>query len=174
MKTLEEARDKAIIVLEHCARPFGFSASGLRGGYEGLWARDSMITSLGASFVALKFKAPFQKSLRLLSKEQSGLGQIPNAVGDYNTDRKSKITFNTIDSTLWSIIGNFIYAKAYNDKTLLEKYQKNIDRAFLWLKYQDPNEDGMLAQQPNTDWQDAFPHKYGRTINTHALYYAAL
>ena len=174
MKTLEEARDKAIIVLEHCARPFGFSASGLRGGYEGLWARDSMITSLGASFVALKFKAPFQKSLRLLSKEQSGLGQIPNAVGDYNTDRKSKITFNTIDSTLWYIIGNFIYAKAYNDKTLLEKYQKNIDRAFLWLKYQDPNEDGMLAQQPNTDWQDAFPHKYGRTINTHALYYAAL
>jgi len=24
------------------------------------------------------------------------------------------------------------------------------------------------------DWQDAFPHKYGRTINTHALYYAVL
>ena len=170
----EQAYNKANIVLEHCARPFGFNASGLKPGYEGLWARDSMITSLGASFIALKFKAPFQKSLELLSKEQSDLGQIPNAVGDYNTDRKSKITFNTIDSTLWYIIGNFIYAKAYNDKTLLEKYQKNIDKAFLWLKYQDPNEDTLLAQQPTMDWQDAFPHKYGRTINTHALYYAAL
>lgn len=174
MKILEEAYNKAIIVLEHCARSFGFNASGLKGGYEGLWARDSMITSLGASFIDTKFKAPFQKSLELLSKHQSALGQIPNAVGDYNTERKSKITFNTIDSTLWYIIGNFIYAKAYNDKTLLEKYQKNIDAAFLWLKYQNPNEDAILTQQPTMDWQDAFPHKYGRTINTHALYYAAL
>lgn len=174
MELFEEAYNKAIIVLEHCARPFGFNASGLRGGYKGLWARDSMITSLGASLVALKFKTPFQKSLELLSKEQSLLGQIPNAIGDYNPDRKSKITFNTIDSTLWYIIGNFIYTKAYSDKTLLEKYQKNIDKAFLWLKYQDPNEDTLLAQQPTMDWQDAFPHKYGRTINTHALYYAAL
>lgn len=178
MKTSEEARNKAIIVLEHCAKPFGFSASGLKGGYQGLWARDSVITSLGASFIDTnidtKFKDVFQKSLKLLSKEQSGLGQIPNAVGDYNADRKSKITFNTIDSTLWYIIGNFIYAEAYNDKTLLEKCRKNIDRAFLWLRYQDPNEDSLLAQQPTMDWQDAFPHKYGRTVNTHALYYAAL
>lgn len=174
MKMFEEAYNKAIVVLEHCARSFGFNASGLKGGYEGLWARDSMITSLGASFIDTKFKDTFKKSLELLSQYQSDLGQIPNAVGDYNTDRKSKITFNTIDSTLWYIIGNFAYAKAYNDKTLLEKYQKNIDRAFLWLKYQDPNEDALLAQQPTMDWQDAFPHKYGRTINTHALYYTAL
>ena len=174
MNTLEETYNKAIIVLEHCAKPSGFFASGLPGGYQGLWARDSMITSLGACFAALKFKTPFEKSLELLSKNQSDLGQIPNAVGDYNIDRKSKVTFNTIDSTLWYIIGNFAYEKAYNDKTLLKIYQKNIDRAFLWLKYQDPNEDSLLAQQPTMDWQDAFPHKYGRTINTHALYYAAL
>jgi glycogen debranching enzyme len=170
----EEAYNKAIIVLEHCARSFGFNASGLRGGYEGLWARDSMITSLGASSISKKFKDTFKKSLELLNKYQSSFGQIPNAVGDYNIDRKSKITFNTIDSTLWYIIGNFIYNKAYNDKTLLEKYQKNIDKAFLWLKYQDPNEDTLLVQQPTMDWQDAFPHKYGRVINTQALYYAAL
>lgn len=171
---IEEAYNKAIIVLEHCAKPYGFNASGLEGGYEGLWARDSMITSLGACFISEKFKNTFQKSLELLSKEQSELGQIPNAVGNYDIDRKSKITFNTIDSTLWYIIGNFIYAKAYNDKTLLVKYRENIDKALLWLKYQDPNEDTLLAQQPTMDWQDAFPHKYGRVINTQVLYYAAL
>ena len=27
---------------------------------------------------------------------------------------------------------------------------------------------------PTTDWQDAFPHKYGRTISTQALYYQVL
>ena len=32
----------------------------------------------------------------------------------------------------------------------------------------------MLVQLPTTDWQDAFPHKYGHTINTQALYYSVL
>ncbi len=152
----------------------GFSASGLLGGYEGLWARDSTIASLGASLINTKFKNVFKRSLELLSNCQSDLGQIPNAVGDYNTDRKSRITFNTIDSSLWYIIAHFVYSKSYKDNNLLVKYRENIDKAFLWLKYQDPNEDTLLAQQPTMDWQDAFPHKYGRVINTQALYYAAL
>src|SRR3989344_2654963 len=174
MKTLQTGYKQAINVLEHCAKPRGFFASGLTGGYAGLWARDSMITSLGACLVANKFKAPFKASLALLSKHQSPLGQIPNAVGDYNVDRKARVTFNTIDSTLWYIIGHFAYAQAYKDNTLLRKYKNNIDQAFLWLSYQDPNEDKLLVQQPTMDWQDAFPHKYGRVINTQALYYACL
>ena len=32
----------------------------------------------------------------------------------------------------------------------------------------------MLAQLPTSDWQDAFPHKYGHTISTQALYYKVL
>jgi len=174
MEIIKEGYNKAINVLEHCAKPSGFFASGLPGGYEALWARDSMITSLGACLADAKFKDVFKKSLEQLCQHQSELGQIPNCVGDYNIDRQSEITFNTIDSTLWYIIGNFAYAKAYSGKTLLKKHQKNIDRAFLWLKHQDPNEDTLLVQQPTMDWQDAFPHKYGRTINTHALYYACL
>lgn len=171
---MNQSYNQAIKVLEQCSKPIGFYASGLKGGYEGLWSRDSMITSLGASLIEDKFKTPFQKSLELLSKYQSALGQIPNAIGDYNLDRRSKITFNTIDSTLWYLIGHYTYSKAYKDNFLLKKYKKSIDKAFLWLSYQDPNEDNLLAQQPTMDWQDAFPHKYGRTINTHALYYAAL
>jgi len=174
MKITEQAYNKAIKILEHCSKPIGFYASGLPGGYEALWSRDSMITSLGACLVEKNFKIPFKKSLELLSRYQSELGQIPNAVGTYNRERRSKITFNSIDSTLWYIIGHYAYAKSYNDKSLLKKHKKNIDKAFLWLKYQDPNEDGLLAQQPTMDWQDAFPHKYGKTINTHALYYSCL
>ncbi|MDP2910070.1 MAG: glycoside hydrolase 100 family protein, partial [bacterium] len=121
-----------------------------------------------------KFKEAFEKSLWVLSENQSELGQIPNAIGDYNKDRKSRVTFNTIDSTLWYLIGQYVFAEAFKDRSLLGKNRNNIERAFLWLKYQDPNEDGFLAQHPTMDWQDAFPHKYGRTINTHALYYAAL
>ena len=170
----EQAKEKAIEVLEHCAKPTGFYASGLPGGYEATWARDSMVTGLGASFVEKKFQKPFLKSIELLSKNQSALGQIPNAVGSYNTDRRSDVTFNSIDSSLWYLIGHKAYAKAYSDTSLLKKYKKNIEKALLWLRYQDPNEDKLLAQQPTMDWQDAFPHKYGHVINTQALYYGAL
>ena len=174
MKLIEQGYQQAINVCQYCAKPTGFFASGLPEGYQGLWARDSMITSLGACLVETKFKETFKKSLELLSKHQSDLGQIPNAVGDYNLDRKSRITFNTIDSTLWYLIGHYAYSQAYKDETLLKKYKNNIETALLWLSYQDPNEDKLLVQQPTMDWQDAFPHKYGRVINTQALYYVAL
>jgi len=174
MKLIEQGYQQAINVCQHCAKPSGFFASGLPEGYQSLWARDSMITSLGACLIDKKFKTSFKKSLELLSKHQSQLGQIPNAVGDYNFDRKSKVTFNTIDSTLWYLIGQYAFGCSYKDKTLLKKYKNNITKAFLWLSYQDPDEDKILVQQPTMDWQDAFPHKYGRVINTQALYYAAL
>ncbi len=174
MKITEEAYKHAVIVLEHCAKPSGFYASGLPGGYEATWARDSMITSLGASLVEEKFKAPFRRSIELLSTHQSKLGQIPNAVGTWNTDRRSDVTYNSIDSTLWYLIGHHIYKNAYGDARLAKQYKKNRERALTWLKYQDPNEDTLPVQQPTMDWQDAFPHKYGRVLNTLTLYYGAL
>ena len=156
MSITDEAYSNAIKVLEHCAKPTGFYASGLPGGYEATWARDSMITSLGASTVNAQFKEVFGKSIELLAKNQSELGQIPNCVGSYNIERQSDVTFNSIDSTLWHLIGHHVYKNAYRDDTLFNKYQTSRARALLWLKYQDPNEDGLLVQQPTMDWQDAF------------------
>ncbi len=165
---------EAVKVLDACAKNTGFYASGLKGGYEALWSRDSMITSLGASLVENKYKLPFAKSLALLAKWQTKNGQIPNCVGSYNKDRRSDKTYNSIDSSLWYIIGHYIYARAYNSNVLLKKYKTSIAKALVWLRYQDPNEDGLLSQQPTMDWQDAFPHKYGNVINTEALYFAVL
>lgn len=173
-KIIDQAYQKAIEVLKSCSREQGFYASGLPGGYEATWSRDSMISCLGACLVGNEFKKDFKNSLELLALNQSELGQIPNCVGSYNVDRRSVATFNTIDSTLWFIIGEYVFAEAYQDNSLLNRHKNSIVKAFVWLTYQDPNEDKLLAQQPTMDWQDAFPHKYGRTINTHALYYAVL
>ena len=168
----------------HCAKKTGFYASGLPGGYEATWARDSMITGLGVASLSVvsrkfdaisqKLKTAFLKSIQLLSQNQSKHGQIPNAVGSYNTERRSDVTFNSIDSTLWYLVGQQVFAESYKDKSLLKKYKRNIESAFTWLEYQDPNEDSLLVQQPTMDWEDAFPHKYGRVINTEALYYGVL
>ncbi|MDP3043287.1 MAG: glycoside hydrolase 100 family protein [bacterium] len=174
MDLTKQAYQKAIDVLKHCAKPAGFYASGLPGGYEAVWARDSMTTSLGAVMLGNDFKKTIAKSIALLAKNQGEMGQIPNCVGSYNTDRESDVTYNSVDSSLWFIIGNFIYARQYNDASLLKKYGGNIAAALYWLRAQDPDNVGLIAQQPTNDWQDAFPHKYGYTIHIHALYYAVL
>jgi glycogen debranching enzyme len=167
----KEAYDKAIEVLEKCATPHGFHAA--YPGYDAVWARDSVITSLGASLLKNKFKETFKQSLITLAKAQSKKGQIPNAV-DIFSKRKSHIDFKSIDSSLWFIIGNYVYKKRYKDSSLMKKQKSIIQSAMTWLSYQDMGEDGMLEQQPTSDWQDAFPHRYGHTINTQALYYKAL
>ncbi|TSC78565.1 MAG: hypothetical protein G01um101429_741 [Parcubacteria group bacterium Gr01-1014_29] len=172
--TSKEAYTQAIRVLQSAARPGGFFASGLAGGYEATWARDSMIASLGASLVGKLLQEPFRNSLAILAKHQSPHGQIPNAVGDYNEERKSDVTFNSIDSTLWYIIGHHVYADVFHDADFFIAHQKSIGAAYTWITYQDPNEDGLPVQQPTMDWQDAFPHKYGRVLLTQALYYTVL
>lgn len=174
MNIVQNAYQKAIEVLSACARHNGFFASGLPGGYEALWARDSMTTSLGACLAGDKFRKTMAASLGLLARNQGGAGQIPNCVGSYNTDRKSDVTYNSVDSPLWFIIGHYVYAKHFEDISLLRKYAENIEKAYWWLRAQDPDNLGLIAQQPTNDWFDAFPHKYGYTIHVHALYYAVL
>ena len=143
MEIIEEGYNKAIEVLQCCSKPDGFSASGSKSGYRGLWARDSMIASLGASLINTKFKSVFKKSLESLSSFQSELGQIPNAIGDYNADRKSRITFNTIDSSLWFIIGEYVYKQAYRDASLFKKHLRNGKKGkrlyYLFLQLQEQN-----------------------------------
>jgi glycogen debranching enzyme len=117
---------------------------------------------------------PFAKSLNLLAQWQTEKGQIPNCVGSYNTDRRSTKTYNTMDSSLWYIIGHYVYFLAYEHDGLFRAHKHSIARALVWLRYQDPNEDRMLTQLPTMDWQDCFPHKYGHVLNTQALYYAVL
>jgi len=169
MDIKKEAYDKAIEVLEKCIIPTGFTAA--NPSYQAIWSRDSMITSLGASLIPKKeFKEAFKKSLITLANKQSELGQIPNAVHVNNL----KADFASIDSNLWFIIGEYVYAKRYNDKSLLRRHKKNIDKAFLWLKYQDFGEDATLVQHPTSDWQDCFPHRYGHTIHTQSLYFKVL
>jgi glycogen debranching enzyme len=175
MDIKELAYKKAEEVIASCTRPKGFYASGLKGGYEAIWARDSVITGLGAALLGPKFKLPLARSLNILKKWQTRPnGQIPNCVGSYNLDRRSDKTYNSIDSSLWFIIGHYAYAHAFRTHGLFKQHKNALARAFVWLRYQDPNEDGLLSQQPTMDWQDAFPHKYGNVINTQALHYAAL
>jgi len=169
-KCYEEAKE----VIRKCSTRHGLFASAGKEGYNAVWSRDSMISFLGASLIKSDlFKNTFKQSLILLANNQSKKGQIPNAVDKYS-ERKPHVDYASIDSSLWYIIGHYIYKKRYKDTSLIRQYDKAIKKALLWLDYQDIGENGMLGQLPTIDWQDAFPHKYGYTINTQALYYKVL
>ena len=173
---IETARAEALKVLDACAdtKTGAFFASGLPGGYEATWSRDSMISTLGAALEGNRYQEAIKKSIDLLAKNQTLNGQIPNCVGSYNLDRQSDVTFNSIDSSLWFVIGLVVYSWKFSDRAFYLKHRKSLMMALAWLGYQDPDEVRVLVQQPTMDWMDAFPHKYGYVLNTQALYYGAL
>jgi glycogen debranching enzyme len=171
---LHKCYERAKEVIKKCSTPYGLFASGGNKGYTAVWSRDSMISMIGASLIENKeFQNVFKASLITLAENQGSTGQIPNCVDKFS-EREPHVDFQTIDSTLWYIIGHYVYKSRYKDDSLIEEQKISIEKAMNWLSCQDPGEVGMLAQLPTSDWQDAFPHKYGHTINTQALYYKAL
>ncbi|MBU0467079.1 MAG: hypothetical protein KJ718_04170 [Nanoarchaeota archaeon] len=171
MNITKEAYIKAVEVLDKCSYPEGFHAA--YPGYDAVWARDSVITSLGASLARTKFKHEFKNSLLTLANNQSEKGQIPNAIDKFSK-RKHHVDFMSIDSSMWFIIGCYAYKKRYKDEELFNRLKPHLDKAVNWTYYRDWAEDELLEQLPTTDWQDAFPHRYGHTINSQALYYKVL
>ncbi len=167
------AYTKAVECIERCSNKAGIFASGGKDGYNAVWSRDSMITSLGASLVKKnKFKEVIKASMNTLKEGQSVNGQIPNCVDKYS-NRPPHVDFKTIDSSMWYIIGNYMFKERFGDIFFNPK-NDSVKKALSWLACQDVGENGLLGQLPTSDWQDAFPHRYGYTINTHALYYKVL
>ncbi len=171
---LDECFEAAKECIRKCSTPYGLFASGGAKGYNAVWARDSMISMIGTSLVNDKsFKEVFKQSTLTLGENQSKNGQIPNCVDKW-ADRKPHVDYKTIDSSLWFIIGNYVYKERYNDNYFINANKIMIQKTLNWLACQDTGENGMLAQLPTSDWQDAFPHRYGYTINSQALYYKVL
>ncbi len=170
-KKVEEAKNKAIKVLDGVSTKNGLYASGGKDGYTSVWARDSMISLITATANTNEFMKVYEASLKTLATHQSHNGQIPNDVDVF--EKRKLVTFATIDSSLWFVLGEYFYKKSFGD-TLWEKHHDHIHDAMIWVSFQDAGEDLMPEQLPTSDWQDCFPHKYGHTINTQALYYAGL
>jgi len=170
---IDNAYNQAVWILKKCETPNGFFAA--YPGYDMVFGRDSMIMSLGASLVKDKsLKQAIKKSIITLAENASPKGQIPNAVDKFVSGRKHHVDFMSLDSSLWFLIANYNYKFRYHDDSLARKYKKTFSKILYWLSCLDTGEDGMPEQQPTTDWQDAFPHRYGHTINTQSLYYRAL
>jgi hypothetical protein len=153
--------DQAISVLRLCATEAGMQASGSRLGHHQVWARDSMITLLGARFAGdPQIDAALKASVAILRQKQARAGAIPNNV-DVATLRPNFRAY--ADAGLWWIIGS----------SLVEPHPATTAAVLAWYACQDVDQSGLISMQESADWQDLFCTR-GKGLYLNCLYVLAL
>jgi glycogen debranching enzyme len=163
------AYEKAQAILTSECSPLGLMAS--PEGYPHIWARDSVITSLGAVLTA-GHEGCLQRSLETLGGQQSELGAIPNNVS-VATGRLDHTNAGSVDSNLWYIIGHYLNYRTRSDGSFLSASWPSLEQALLWLRYQDSNGCGLLEVHEAADWADLLANRFN-ILYDNVLWYAAL
>jgi hypothetical protein len=151
----------ALSALKACATDRGMQASGARVGHHQVWARDSMITLLGARFLDDdQIQSALRASVALLRQKQAATGAIPNNV-DYATLHPNFRAY--ADAGLWWIVGS----------SLIAPDQAATEAILQWYACQDVDQSGLLSMQESADWQDLFCTR-GKGLYLNCLYVLAL
>ena len=170
MSTLvETAFEKARGILTSECSPIGLMAS--PEGYPHVWARDSVITSLGAVLLP-EHRDCLRRSLETLASQQSELGAIPNNVS-VATGRLDHTNAGSVDSNLWFIIGHYLQFQTFGDTEFLRAHWASLEKALLWLRYQDSNGCGLLEVHEAADWADLLANRFN-ILYDNVLWYASL
>ena len=161
--------------------------------YQQVWARDSMICGLGLWLTQdLNGRAIHARSLETLRRFQSPLGKIPHnvgmpgvsdpaliahggALGQAGEERvagEDTIHAGCVDGNLWYIVGQYYDFKLRQDVESLRAAWQSLEKALLWLRYQDSNECGLLEVHEAMDWADLFANRYN-VLYDNVLYFAA-
>jgi hypothetical protein len=82
--------------------------------------------------------------LEALAKNQTPRGHIPSLVND-------PADLGASDTTPLFLIGTHLYRMAAGETDFLEEAAQ---KALTWLAYQSPDESGLVAQLPTSDWRD--------------------
>jgi glycogen debranching enzyme len=163
------ALEKALAILASECSAIGLMAS--PEGYPHVWARDSVITSLGALF-SPGHENCLKVSLRTLAGQQSDLGAIPNNVS-VATGRLDHTNAGSVDSNLWFILGHAFQQRVYPDSDFLTQQWPTLEKALLWLRYQDSNGCGLLEVHEAADWADLLANRFN-VLYDNVLWCAAL
>jgi glycogen debranching enzyme len=184
---LDRARDEAEAVLLRNGGELGLLGSSTA--YQQVWARDSMICGLGLLLTRdPEGERIHTRSLETLRRYQSPLGRIPHNVGRANTPDPALIAHGgrlqgedlvidtihagCVDGALWYIVGHYLRHAVTGDTELLDTAWESLERALLWLRYQDSNECGLIEVHEAMDWADLFVNRYN-VLYDNVLYAAA-
>lgn len=163
------ALEKARSILGSECSPLGLMAS--PEGYPHVWARDSVITALGA-LLSEGHEDCLKRSLITLAGQQSELGAVPNNVS-VATGRLDHTNAGSVDSNLWFILGHAFQYSADGDTGFLRAAWPKLESALLWLRYQDSNGCGLLEVHEAADWADLLANRFN-ILYDNVLWCAAL
>jgi glycogen debranching enzyme len=186
----DEARAKAETLLLRNGGDLGLLGSNQA--YQQVWARDSMICGLGLLLCHNPEGAAIhRRSLETLRRYQSPLGKLPHNVGLAHLKDPALIAHGgtlggageegvlmdtahagCVDGNLWYIVAHYYYHALAHDTAYLREVWPSLERALLWLRYQDSNECGLLEVHEAKDWADLFANRYN-VLYDNVLYYAA-
>jgi len=164
-RPIGEAREAALEVLLHNDRgPCDGLPRTAGWGYPEPYTRDLLIASLGIlAHGDERLVASLRRVLRTLAKNQTPLGHIPSLVHDPGD-------LGASDTTPLFLIALACYRKFSGEPRFLAGAAR---KALTWMAYQSPDQEGLVAQQPTSDWRDEhWVLGYGLYVN--ALYCAGL
>lgn len=167
----ETARREALRVVRGCIREGGILASAKIPGYPQVWARDSMITLLGAVLADdAEINRSLEESVKLLLHHQTPLGVIPNNVHI----RTRRANFQAYaDGGLWLVIGIAAFFRNTGNLPFLERSYPAVKKILTWYGYQDVDQTGLVTMNEGSDWQDLFATR-GKGLTVNILYFLAL
>lgn len=162
---IEETKQTALAILLHNMHGEFASLPRTAGwGYPEPYTRDLMVASLGILVSRNEILIDsLRRVLEALASNQTSLGHIPGLAHDPN-DRGSS------DTTPLFLIGLALFREATNEENFLVDA---AEKALTWMQYQSPDNSGLVAQQPTSDWRDEqWVLGFGLFVNT--LAYSAL
>ncbi len=162
---VEAAKRAAIAVLEHNAfGPFAELPRTAGWGYPEPYTRDLMIALPGFLLTGKPaLREQMRKTLQALARHQTERGHIPSLAHDPEN-------LGASDTTPLFLFGLAVFRRALGEPDFLEAAAQ---KALTWMRYQCPDDRGMVAQLPTTDWRDEhWVMGYGLYVN--ALVHAYL
>ena len=162
---MEACREAALEVLLHNAHgPYRGLPRTAGWGYPEPYTRDLMISALG---ILVSGNDQLVDSLRhvleVVAEHQTERGHIPSLIHDPE-DRGAS------DTTPLFLVALALFRRVTGEKDFLEGAAQ---RALVWMDYQSPNDNILVAQLPTSDWRDEqWVLGYGLYVNT--LVYAYL
>jgi glycogen debranching enzyme len=165
-----EAVEKSRDLLVDAATPWGFVASPDFEHYAVIWARDALITCLGALRSGdARLIESAAATIDTLSAHASPLGQIPALVNP------SRGTWDfaeggVVDTSAWLAIVAAEHLDVTGDTDRTREWWPAVRAAIEWLAHQDVSGSGLISVAPSTDWMDAALTRSGRTLHLNVLY----
>ncbi len=142
--------------------------------YTSLWARDAAYSAMGATVSGdPDLVAAVRASLTSLARIQAPNGQIPDAywpARDYWDWGEAGAT----DASALFVVAAGDHLAQHPDEELHDHLMPHIDRAVLWLSYQDQNQFGLIDSPEAGDWMDSTLCRSGKVFYINVLYQRAL